>query len=200
VLVIGLYFQLGFQHLMAAGAWDHQLFLALIALANAPVRWRRWIGLATLFAVGHSLAIVAMSQGWVPSHLTWVEPAILASLVVMAVMGFISLRQNPLGIIRYERAWLANTLASGFGVVHGLGFGGAFLSVALRNPSPSDLAQSLLGFTLGVELAQVLILLGFWLAAWLLFDLLQWRPLFLRKLLMAVIGLISSWMLLLYWS
>jgi len=41
------FFKLGFHHLTEAGAWDHQLFLATIALAYAPVQWRklqRWVG------------------------------------------------------------------------------------------------------------------------------------------------------------
>ena len=191
-----LYFQLGFHHLTEAGAWDHQLFLALIALAYVPARWRKWIVLATLFALGHTSSIVAMSAGIFPSDLPWVEPAIVASLVVMALVELFALRQNPLGIARLEHLVLMQVLCFGFGLVHGLGFGAAFLSIAVQGSSLGEQAWALLAFTLGVESAQLLILLGLWIVAWAWFDLLQWRPVFWRKLLLVLIACLAVFHLL----
>ena len=186
-----IYFQLGFHHLTEGGAWDHQLFLATLALAYAPALWRRWLVLATLFAVGHTLAIGGMAAGWLPQGLPWVETGIVASIGVLALAEFLALRQNPFSV--HDGKWrvLTGALVLAFGIVHGLGFGSAFLNVLSPGASGLELAVALLAFTLGVEAAQVLILGGFWVLAWLVFDLVQFRPLLLRKLLLICVAAVA---------
>lgn len=196
-----VYFQLGFHHLTEPGAWDHQLFLLTIALAYAPDRWRRWLLLATVFALGHTAAIVALTLGIVPEGMAWVEPGILVSLIAMAALEWWALRQNPFGMARGitgESLGLAakpqtlTVLAGVFGVVHGLGFGASFLAVVAPGASGGELAAALLAFTLGVEAAQVLILAGLWVLAFAVFSLYQWRPLLLRRALLAGVALVAT--------
>lgn len=191
--VLFTFFQLGFRHLTDAGAWDHQLFLLTVALAYAPVLWRRWIGLATLFAVGHTAALVLLVAGYVPQYLPWVEPAIAGSIVVLALVDLAFLQADPYEL-RAPRAKHSTIvlLVLGFGVVHGLGFGGAFNILLGGQESVGTLAAMLAAFTLGVEVAQLLILFGLWVVTYALFEMLQWQPLLLRKsflLLVAALGL-----------
>ena len=52
-----------------------------------------------------------------------------------------------------------------FGLIHGFGFAGVFLELGL---SSKELALSLLGFNLGVELGQLLMVAAIWPILWLL--------------------------------
>lgn len=186
------FYKLGFHHLTEAGAWDHQLFLATIALAYAPVQWRKWIALATAFAIGHTAAIAAATLGWVPLGLTWVEPAIAASIVVLALVDLALLYRDPLR--RGNKSYgLLLGLILVFGFVHGLGFGSAFVPLIAMEESFGRIASMFAAFTLGVEVAQLLILGGFWMVAFIVFDLLQWFPLQLRKVLLVLIALTGAW-------
>lgn len=191
--MLSVYFELGFGHLTEAGAWDHQLFLATIALAYPAALWRRWVGLATAFALGHTASIVALALGGVPAGMPWVEPAIAASIVALAAYDLWRLRVDPLGVRSgFRQNPTTPSLVLAFGLVHGLGFGSAFVPVMTRGVGGGELAAGLAAFTLGVEAAQLLILSGLWAVAFALFDLWQWRPLFLRRALLICIALAGT--------
>ena len=187
------FYKLGFHHLTEAGAWDHQLFLATIALAYAPVQWRKWIALATAFAVGHTTAIAAATLGWVPLGLPWVEPAIAGSIVLLALVDLILLQRDPLRKDTRGSYWLLLGLVLSFGFIHGLGFGSAFVPLIATEEGFSRLFSMFAAFTIGVEVAQLLILFGFWIIAFVVFDLLQWFPLQLRKGLLVLIAWTGAW-------
>jgi len=186
------FLRLGFNHLTEPSAWDHQLFLATIALASAPVQWRKWIALATVFAIGHTTAIAAATLGWVPLGLLWVEPTIAVSIVVMALLELVLLRQDPLRKSKASYLLLLGLILA-FGFVHGLGFGSAFVPLIAMEEGVGRIISMFSVFTLGVEVAQLLILGVFWILAFLLFDLLQWSPLQLRKSLLFIIALTGAW-------
>jgi hypothetical protein len=190
------FFKIGFHHLTESGAWDHQLFLATIALAYAPVQWRKWIALATAFAIGHTAAIASATLGWVPLGLSWVEPAIAASIVVLAMVDLVLLMRDPL---RQDRGgyWFLLVLILAFGFVHGLGFGSAFVPLVAMEEGTGRILSMFASFTLGVEVAQLLILGVFWVVALIVFDLLQWHPLLLRKALLVLIALKGT---LIFWG
>jgi len=186
------FFKLGFHHLTEAGAWDHQLFLATIALAYAPVQWRKWIALATAFAIGHTAAIASATLGWVPLGLSWIEPSIAASIVVLALVDLLLLQLDPLRKSR-KSYWLLLVLILAFGFVHGLGFGSAFVPLITMEEGAGRILSMFASFTFGVEVAQLLILGIFWVITFVVFDLLQWFPLHIRKGLLLLIALTGAW-------
>jgi mono/diheme cytochrome c family protein len=135
----------GVGHML--GGIDHLLFVLCLVL---PFRHLRpLIGIVTAFTVAHSITLVASALGYAPGA-AWfaplVEVLIAASIVYMAL-------ENILGP-RLERRWL---VAFVFGLVHGFGFSAALgdtLQFAGRH-----LLVSLAAFNVGVELAQVSVLL-----------------------------------------
>ncbi len=134
----------GMHHML--GGLDHLLFVLCLVL---PFRQLRpLIGLVTAFTVGHSFTLLASAFGWTPDA-GWfaplVEVLIALSIVFMAV-------ENMLGA-KLERRW---RMAFVFGLVHGFGFSAA-LQDALQLAG-SHVLVSLAAFNLGVELAQVLVL------------------------------------------
>jgi hypothetical protein len=137
---------------------DHILFL-LCLLLPAAGRGQRvqepnrrsaplWIEVAkvvTSFTVAHSITLSVAALGILSFPARLVESAIAASVVLAAL--------NNIRPMVTRRLWL---IAFGFGLVHGLGFASVLAALAL----PRDaLLLALLGFNLGVEVGQ-LVLVG----------------------------------------
>ena len=150
-------FRLGIDHI--ATGTDHLMFL-LVLLIPAPLlamggRWagRRsgrqglWAtaGIATAFTLGHSLtlAIGALHGPLLPVR--FVEVAIAVSILVTAVHAL-----RPLFAGREA------LIAAMFGLVHGLAFATSLAGVGVDGTS---LVVGVLGFNLGVEAMQLVVLL-----------------------------------------
>lgn len=131
---------LGVHHI--ATGWDHLLFLMLMLLVGGS--FKHVLGVVTAFTLAHS---VTLSIGWfglVPDGIAGiVEPAIALSIVAVAVENVVW--PTP------RHRWV---VAFAFGLVHGLGFAGAIADVPIPK---DDLVASLLGFNLGVELGQLVV-------------------------------------------
>jgi hypothetical protein len=103
----------------------------------------------TAFTVAHSITLFASAYNFAPSALWFpplIETLIACSIVYMAL-------ENIVGGATVHRRWM---IAFGFGLVHGFGF-----SFALKQTlqfAGSHLLTSLLGFNIGVELGQLLVL------------------------------------------
>lgn len=125
---------------------DHLLFLLCLIV---PVRRvRPLVGIVTAFTVAHSITLAASAMGYAPTALWFpplVELLIAASIVYMAI-------ENIVGA-KIERRWL---VAFGFGLVHGFGFSYA-LGESLQFAG-SNLIVALAAFNVGIELAQLLVL------------------------------------------
>jgi hypothetical protein len=155
--------------------FDHVLFLLSLLLPAVLVhKSRRWTGVGsfraaltevlwvvTAFTVAHSitLSIAALQIIALPSRL--VESAIAASVVLAAA--------NNLWPMVERRRWL---VAFGFGLIHGFGFASVLAELGL----PKDaLVLSLLGFNVGVEIGQLVIVACFLPVAYLLRNTLLYR-------------------------
>ncbi|WP_308122254.1 HupE/UreJ family protein [Streptomyces sp. TRM70350] len=146
---------LGIEH-VGEGA-DHLLFL-LMLLIPAPLvaaggRWRaapsarrsivRVVHVVTAFAIGHSLTLALAATGVIDLPTHPVETLIALSIAVSAVHAL-----RPL-VARGEVL-----IAAGFGLVHGLAFASLISDLGLDRGS---LVTTLLGFNLGIELTQLLV-------------------------------------------
>ncbi len=126
---------------------DHLLFVMCLIIPFRRIR--PLVVIVTSFTVAHSITLIASAFALLPSALWFpplIETLIAASIVYMAF-------ENIVGS-RWERRWI---IAFCFGLVHGFGF-----SFALRETlqfAGSHLLTSLLGFNLGVEIGQLLIIL-----------------------------------------
>jgi hypothetical protein len=136
--------KLGFLHIL--DGTDHLLFLFCLVIPFR--RFRALIPIVTAFTVAHSITLIASAYDLAPSALWFpplIETLIAASIVYMAL-------ENIVGGATVHRRWM---VAFGFGLVHGFGF-----SFALKETlqfGGSHLLTSLLGFNIGVELGQLLV-------------------------------------------
>lgn len=157
---------LGIHHI--AEGTDHLLFV-LVLLLPAPLltsakNWgnfggfwysaKRLLHIVTAFTLGHSLTLLLGSLAWLRLPATLVEVFIAFSIWISAI--------HALKPIFYGREiWVAG----GFGCVHGLAFANILNNFELQS---SQWALSLLGFNIGIELMQLVVIALFLPALWLL--------------------------------
>lgn len=134
------FLRLGVEHILTG--YDHLLFLVALLLRGG--RLVSLLKIITAFTVAHSvtLALAALGVVTIPDRV--VEPVIAASIVWVALENIL-LRNAP------SQRWLVSFL---FGLVHGFGFASAIEPLGLPR---GRLALALLGFNLGVEAGQALV-------------------------------------------
>ena len=152
---------LGAEHLLFG--IDHILFL--LALIVGSWRLRDIVLAATAFTVAHSVTFVLAALGVVSLPDAVVEPIIAFSIAVVAIWYLWRVwldrhtpdagaeRTRRTGHDRADTARLAVVFA--FGLMHGLGFAGA---LGIDEPFSWGLLGSLLVFNVGLEIAQVAII------------------------------------------
>ena len=141
---------LGFGHITAPGALDHILFLLVLAAIYRWTEWRQALVVVTAFTVGHSLtlAIALLRPDLLPSP-SIVEFLIPLTIVATGIENIMTRGRRELRIRTLRRAGLAG----GFGLVHGAGFAG-YLSDLI----PGSIGAPLLGFNVGLEIGQAVVL------------------------------------------
>ncbi|MBW8768141.1 MAG: HupE/UreJ family protein [Gemmatimonadetes bacterium] len=148
--------RLGMHHI--AEGTDHLLFL-LVLLLPAPLvaiagRWEGYAGarsgatrllrIVTAFTIGHSLTLAAAASGWVRAPSGVVEVLIAVSILVSAVHAIRPIFPGREAVV-----------AAGFGLVHGCAFA---TTIAGYGIDPWHTVLAVLGFNVGIELMQVVIL------------------------------------------
>jgi len=136
----GSFLLLGVHHILTG--YDHLLFLAALLLRGGGLT--SLLKIITAFTLAHSITLALAVLGLVTIPDRLVESVIAASIVWVALENLV-LRNAP------SQRWLVSFL---FGLVHGFGFASALTPLAL--PS-RNLALALVGFNLGVEAGQALV-------------------------------------------
>jgi len=142
------YLLLGVEHILFGV--DHLLFvLALLLLVRGG--WRV-LGTITAFTVAHTLTLAPATLGWVAVPTKPVEAVIALSIVFVAA-EIVHGRRGRSGVTA-RAPWV---VAFTFGLLHGFGFAGALHQVGLPHGS---IPLALLSFNAGVELGQLIFVLG----------------------------------------
>lgn len=156
--VVADYVLLGVMHILTG--WDHLLFLAVVLLGGGS--WRQILGILSAFTVGHAITLAWGLVGQVPFGTRWVEPVIALTIVGMAAME-VWLRHKGLTMPMTWRLFAVFACA----LVHGLGLASSLQAIGL---DAAHRLWSLLGFNLGVELAQFAVAVALGGTAWLLLS------------------------------
>ena len=142
--VTGGWVQSGFRHVLLGA--DHILFI--LGLFLLIPKWQPLMQQSLLFTLAHSMSLGLAAFKVVPTQKDWVEPLVALSIAWVGLENLLVRRQ--LGKRRL-------ILVFGFGLLHGLAFAGD-LSEKLSGISGGQLVGPLLGFNVGVEVAQLTIL------------------------------------------
>lgn len=146
----------------------HSLTLAAATLGWVQVEQGRVEAM-----IGFSILLVAAENLWLRSARdAWIPRAVLIALVLLAACAYDRMPLlMPLALILFTACYfgllarvaqpqrLRLALAFVFGLVHGFGFAGLMGELALP---PAQLAVGLLGFNLGVECGQLLVIALIW--------------------------------------
>jgi len=142
---------LGFRHIVNPDAVDHILFLFALAAIYQPRDWRDALWVVTAFTVGHSITLALAVTNALALPTAWVEFLIPVTIVATGIENLlVHDRAHTLWGGRYRPVF------SGlFGLVHGAGF-----ATYLKALFAERVAVPLFGFNVGIELGQVLVLVG----------------------------------------
>ena len=146
------YLKLGFQHIADLAAYDHILFLVALCAVYRLEQWRKILILVTAFTIGHSVTLVLVSLDifTIPSKI--IKFLIPLTIFLTALHNVLS-RPNTQNQFKMQRNYV---MALFFGLIHGMDFSNYFKALIM---DPSDIVIPLLGFNIGIELGQLLIVL-----------------------------------------
>jgi len=147
--MFGTYLELGLTHILDPGGLDHLLFLVALVITYAFAEWRAVLILATAFTLGHSITLALSSMDLIKVNSDWIEILIAASIAYTAAYNLLRPDSSGHDRWRYFSALL-------FGLIHGMGFSNYFKAILGKD----DLIFPLFAFNVGVELAQVLIVMA----------------------------------------
>src|SRR5689334_8152740 len=140
---------LGLLHITDPRGADHILFLLALAAIYRFRDWRECVWVVTAFTIGHSITLALAVAGVLNLPAAVVEFLIPVTILVTALENLI-VRDRTTAIWgrRYRPV-----LAGVFGLVHGAGF-----ASYLRSLFVDQLATPLLGFNLGLEAGQLIVI------------------------------------------
>jgi len=155
--VMGTYLLLGIEHILLG--IDHLLFVLALLLLVRDVR--RLIVTVTAFTVAHSITLAGATLGFVHVPQAPVEAVIALSILFLASeLGRQSVATQRRHDLAMQFPWIVAFL---FGLLHGFGFAGALAEIGLPTRA---VPVALLFFNLGVEVGQLIFILGVLSLAW----------------------------------
>ena len=140
------YLKLGFVHIVPLGL-DHILFVVGLYLLSP--HWKPLLAQVTAFTIAHSITLALGLYGVLAVSPRIVEPLIALSIAYVAIENIVTSKLQP---------WRPFVVFA-FGLLHGLGFAGILQEVGMPR---SDYVAGLIGFNVGVELAQLFVIVVAW--------------------------------------
>jgi len=144
-----LFLKLGLYHVLDWKAYDHILFLIVLVAAYTFSSWKRIFILVSLFTLGHTVSLLLANYNVVSVSSRWIEFLIPITILFAALYNLFTSgkgsKNNNIGMFYFITVF--------FGLIHGFGFASFFVRLGERGFLP------LLEFALGVEIAQIIIVL-----------------------------------------
>jgi hypothetical protein len=156
------YLKLGWEHIISLDALDHQLFvLALIAVYTFK-EWKKILILVTAFTIGHSITLALSILDIVRLPSDWIE-FLIPLTIVLTSLGNILMKNK-----KQTQDKMHYYLALFFGLIHGLGFANTARVMIAKSQS---IAVPILGFNIGLELGQIVIVFAILIVLFILLNL-----------------------------
>ena len=146
----GFYVKLGFEHISDFAGYDHMLFLVALCAIYRIQQWKKILVLVTAFTIGHSVTLIlsAFDIFTIPSNI--IEFLIPVTILLTALNNVIDSNLS----VKSFKMNKNYSMALFFGFIHGMGFSNYFKALLMES---SDVAMPLLGFNIGIELGQILV-------------------------------------------
>ena len=147
----GFYLELGFRHISDLAGYDHILFLIVLCATYRLNQWRALLVLVTAFTAGHSITLALTSFSVLTIKSEIIEFLIPVTIMATAIHNLFLKPTSE--IAGHTRAYW---MALFFGFIHGMGFANYFRALLIDE---SSIFIPLLGFNLGIEFGQLIIVL-----------------------------------------
>lgn len=150
---VWFYVQLGLNHVLDFLAYDHILFLAALSLPFTFKDWKKVLLLATVFTIAHCASLVLSVYGILVMDVAFIEFLIPVTIFATAVFNLFynQTKSQEKNIVLHLLATLF------FGLIHGFGFSNYFKMLLAGE---EEKFAPLIGFALGIEFSQVIIVLS----------------------------------------
>jgi len=153
------YSNLGFWHVIDWNGLDHFYFIVTLVLPFSFKESGKLLWWVTLFTIGHTLSLIGNFYTEFSFSSYWIEILIPITIALSAVAVFFL--KSEKSVYRSKKIFPLMTIF--FGIIHGLGFGRYFKMLIFDDA----VTISLFSFALGIELAQVTILVFVLFTSWL---------------------------------
>lgn len=144
------YMQYGMNHILNANAYDHILFLIVLAVPYLFNDWKRVLFLITIFVLGHSISLALGTYGVISINKKWIEFLIPLTILIIALFNVFTsgkkTQNGKVGILFFATLF--------FGLIHGLGFVNIFESAI---SSSDNKLLALLEIAIGIEIGQLIV-------------------------------------------
>ena len=146
------YLGLGWEHIISLDALDHQLFVLVLMVMFSFKDFKKLLILITAFTIGHSVTLALSVLDVFRFSSNWVEFLIPLTIVITAFDNIL-MRNQPQNLMKMNY-WLALI----FGLIHGMGFANI---ARMTMAEEESILVPLLGFNIGLELGQIVVVLVF---------------------------------------
>ena len=143
---------MGLNHVLDFTAYDHILFLIVLAVVFNLNNWKKVLWLVTLFTLGHSITLALSAYKILEFDIDIIEFLIPLTIFITGFINVITSKK-----IKETKGSVNLILALFFGLIHGLGFSNYFKMMIGQE---EDKLFPLLEFAIGIEAAQLIIVLG----------------------------------------
>jgi hypothetical protein len=144
------FLELGLYHIVSFSSYDHILFLVVLSVPYVFKDWKRLLILVSFFTLGHTLSLLLGVYGIINLKVNVVEWLIPFTIILMALYNVFSAGKSS----KHSNPVIIVCLVLFFGLIHGLGFANAFVSVVRSDEST---LLSIIEFAFGLELGQFVI-------------------------------------------
>ena len=144
------YIQLGFKHISDFAGYDHMLFLVALCAIYKIQQWKSILILVTAFTIGHSVTLILSSLDIVTIPSNIIEFLIPVTIFLTALNNVVGPSPSDKTARMSKNYWMALF----FGFIHGMGFSNYFKALLMDS---SSITAPLLGFNIGIELGQILV-------------------------------------------
>jgi hypothetical protein len=148
-----IYFTIGLKHVLSVFAYDHILFLLALTVPYEFKSWKKILILVSVFTLGHTLALFLSVFNILSIKPSFVEFLIPITILIAALYNIIIAGKSS----KKENSIVISIITLFFGIIHGLGFSNYFNSIL--SGKPTDKLLPLFEFALGIEVAQIVVVI-----------------------------------------
>ncbi len=185
------FFWLGFSHILDLQSWtsifngiDHILFILVLAAVYPLAEWRKILVLVTAFTIGHSLTLALAAFRVIPFNPYLIEILIPVTIFLTALYNFYEKPSSTASIVWNRALLLRYVFAVFFGLIHGFAFSNVLRSMFAL--SGESIVAKLFAFNVGIEVGQIIVVVGVLLISVLLHTSIKLKPIFWNQALSGI--------------